>query len=56
MRFDYGTPTVFIADYDLALEAYNGDACNNRPISLIPGFRSIVDKVHEDLCKYVSVQ
>ena len=44
MRFDYGIPTVFIGDYDLALEAYNGDACNSRPVRTIPGFESTVDK------------
>ena len=45
MRFDYGIPTVFIGDYDLALEAYNGDACNSRPIATIPGYKSTVDMV-----------
>ena len=44
-RFDYGIPTVFIGDYDLALEAYNGDACNSRPLDTIPGYKATVDLV-----------
>ena len=48
LRFDYNVPTIFIGDYDLALEACKGDACNSRPMSATPGFTSTFDKVcHE---------
>ena len=45
MRFDYGLPTVFISDYDLAMEAYSGDALLGRPTKLLPGYAVLRGKV-----------
>ena len=45
MRFDYGLPTVFISDYDLAVEAYSGDALMGRPTKLLPGYAVLRGKV-----------
>ena len=45
MRFDYGLPTVFISDYDLAVEAYSGDALLGRPTKLLPGYAVLRGKV-----------
>ena len=54
MRFDYGpVPTVFISDYDLAVEAYSGDALLGRPTKLLPGYALLRGKVRKPDIKFV---
>ena len=53
MRFDYGLPTVFISDYDLAVEAYTGDALLGRPTKLLPGYAVLRGKVRKAIFKII---